>query len=199
MAIRKINAELVYKDENEHGEPEYGNRITFAVNSADEKPSGELTNGSVCIEVDTGKIFLWDEEQGDWIEQFSIKGGGSNYTQTLQGMTDSVFQSMTEDELTHLVESLYSGDASGEITIDASALGSGEVKYPLVAFGATSDLYASSASITSDESLAGELQWSSVDGSLTNAHMEQSGTITDIAPHAAYAPATVTIYWHPMS
>ena len=198
MAIRKLNAELVYKDENEHGEPEYGNRITFAVNSEDEKPSGELTNGSVCIEVDTGEIFLWDEEQGDWVEQFSIKGGGSNYIQILQGTTDSVFQSMTEDELTHLVESLYNGDASGKITIDASALGLGEVEYPLIAYGANSDIYASLAEIWEDGSTAGELQWSSVDGGLVGALMEQNGVITDISPYAPYAPATVTIYWHPM-
>ena len=166
--------------------------------SSDTKPIEGICNGSCFVEVDTGKISLWDEGEAEWVEQFGIKGTGSNNTQILQGMTDSVFQSMTEDELAHLVESLYSGDASGEITIDASALGFGEIKYPLVAFGATSDLYASSASITSDESLAGELRWGSGDGELINARMEQSGTITDISQYAPYAPATVTIYWHLM-
>lgn len=199
MAIRKLNAELVYKDENEHGEPEYGNRITFAVNSADEKPSGELTNGSVCIEVDTGEIFLWDEEQGDWIEQFSIKGGGSNYVQILQGMTDSVFQSMTEDELRNLAMSLYNGNASGKITIDASALGFGEIEYPLMSYGSNTAIVASSAIIHSDSSTAGYLWWSNINGDLDSAYMEQSGTITDILQYAPHAPATVTIYWHPMS
>lgn len=50
--------------------------VEAACNSADTKPTGEYITGSKCVEVDTGKIFLYDEtaEATDpWIEQFSMK------------------------------------------------------------------------------------------------------------------------------
>lgn len=42
--------------------------------SKDEKPTGEVngikvTNGSVFIEIDTKKIYMFDEENQKWIEQ----------------------------------------------------------------------------------------------------------------------------------
>lgn len=36
--------------------------------SKDEKPIG-VKNGSVCYEIDTKKIFMFDEENKEWIEQ----------------------------------------------------------------------------------------------------------------------------------
>lgn len=50
--------------------------VEAACNSGDTKPTGEYITGSKCVEVDTGKIFLYDEaaEATDpWIEQFSMK------------------------------------------------------------------------------------------------------------------------------
>lgn len=36
--------------------------------STDEKPMG-VKNGSLCYEIDTGKIFMFDEENKNWVEQ----------------------------------------------------------------------------------------------------------------------------------
>lgn len=35
--------------------------------STDNKPS-TLPNGSICVEMDTGKIYLYDEANAQWIE-----------------------------------------------------------------------------------------------------------------------------------
>ena len=40
--------------------------------STDTKPGG-IATGSIFTEVDTGKVFLFDEES-DWTEQFSLQG-----------------------------------------------------------------------------------------------------------------------------
>ena len=47
------------------------------LNSADDKPTEGIRNGSELIEVDTGKCFLFDEGGEDWIEFTSGGGGGT--------------------------------------------------------------------------------------------------------------------------
>lgn len=42
--------------------------------STDTKPTTKVPNGSTCIEVDTGKGFLFDAEGVEWVE---IPEGGS--------------------------------------------------------------------------------------------------------------------------
>lgn len=37
--------------------------------STDTKPTDGVRNGSVFIEIDTGKIYLYDEEGAEWHEQ----------------------------------------------------------------------------------------------------------------------------------
>lgn len=45
--------------------------------STDTKPVDGIVTGSICLEVDTGKVYFFDED-GDtgeeWVEQFSFKG-----------------------------------------------------------------------------------------------------------------------------
>ena len=36
--------------------------------STDDKPTEDITNGCVFIEIDTGKIFMYDEENEQWKE-----------------------------------------------------------------------------------------------------------------------------------
>lgn len=36
--------------------------------STDTKPTG-LANGSICLEMDTGKFYVFDEENTEWTEQ----------------------------------------------------------------------------------------------------------------------------------
>lgn len=42
--------------------------------STDTKPSTDLVNGSILVEIDTGTVFFFDEEGGEWVEQFSFQG-----------------------------------------------------------------------------------------------------------------------------
>ena len=44
-------------------------------NSTDTKPTANLVNGSKLTEVDTGKTFLYDEADTEWVE-YSAGGGG---------------------------------------------------------------------------------------------------------------------------
>lgn len=37
--------------------------------AADSKPTDGIANGSVCIEIDTGKIFMFNETGSAWVEQ----------------------------------------------------------------------------------------------------------------------------------
>lgn len=36
--------------------------------STDTKPVEGITNGSTCIEVDSGKVYVFDEDAGEWNE-----------------------------------------------------------------------------------------------------------------------------------
>lgn len=36
--------------------------------STDTKPTDGIANGSACVEMDTGKIYLFDEDGGAWVE-----------------------------------------------------------------------------------------------------------------------------------
>lgn len=48
--------------------------VDVACLSTDTKPTAGIATGSVCIEADTGNVFIFDEESGDWVEQFSLQG-----------------------------------------------------------------------------------------------------------------------------
>ena len=45
----------------------------FAGTSLDTKPTIGIGTGSIFIEVDTGKVFFYNEEGNTWVEQFSFK------------------------------------------------------------------------------------------------------------------------------
>ena len=46
----------------------------LALTSADEKPTNGVATGSICVEVDTGKVFFFNASSGEWVEQFSFQG-----------------------------------------------------------------------------------------------------------------------------
>lgn len=47
--------------------------VSCAGLSTDDKPTAGIATGSDFTEVDTGKVFFFDEES-DWVEQFSFQG-----------------------------------------------------------------------------------------------------------------------------
>lgn len=45
----------------------------FAGLSTDTKPVGDLMTGSIFVEVDTGKVYFYDADESEWVEQFSFQ------------------------------------------------------------------------------------------------------------------------------
>lgn len=45
----------------------------YFVTSSDEKPIHGVATGSICVEVDTGKVFFFSEASEQWVEQFSFQ------------------------------------------------------------------------------------------------------------------------------
>lgn len=45
----------------------------FAGLSTDSKPTEGIATGSQFTEVDTGKVFLYDSESGNWFERYSLQ------------------------------------------------------------------------------------------------------------------------------
>lgn len=51
--------------------------------STDTKPTNQIANGSTLTEVDTGDVYIFNEEEEEWVKQFSLQsigggGGGSS-------------------------------------------------------------------------------------------------------------------------
>lgn len=42
--------------------------------STDSKPNNLIANGSILCEIDTGKVYFFNETAGSWVEQFSFQG-----------------------------------------------------------------------------------------------------------------------------
>ena len=43
----------------------------------DTKPIDGVRNGSIFVEMDTATIYMFDEENGEWLEQSSDEGSGT--------------------------------------------------------------------------------------------------------------------------
>ena len=65
--------------------------IDAACLKTDTKPTTGIANGSKCIEMDTGKTFMFNEEDSEWEELPSSGGGGggsSDFTMVTMTMVD---------------------------------------------------------------------------------------------------------------
>lgn len=51
-----------------------GGYVEIACLAADTKPTDGIATGSICVEVDTGKVYFYDSEGAEWVEQFSFQG-----------------------------------------------------------------------------------------------------------------------------
>ena len=67
MAIRKQNEQIAYL-RNEEGVTVQGISANFFGASTDSKPTTNIVNGSFFMEVDTGKIFAFNETTSSWVE-----------------------------------------------------------------------------------------------------------------------------------
>ena len=41
--------------------------------STDSKPTDGIANGSIAVEIDTGKVYFFNEAGSTWVEQFSFQ------------------------------------------------------------------------------------------------------------------------------
>ena len=48
--------------------------VELAGLSTDSKPTTGIVTGSIFVEVNTGKVFLFNEASSTWVEQFSLQG-----------------------------------------------------------------------------------------------------------------------------
>ena len=48
--------------------------VEMTLLSTDTKPTSGIIGGSIAVEVDTGKVYFFDEDGSEWIEQFSFQG-----------------------------------------------------------------------------------------------------------------------------
>ena len=62
--------------------------------STDVKPTTGIANGSTCIEMNTGKKYMFNEDSGEWVEVPSSGGGGGG------GGGDSITWIMPEQTVT---------------------------------------------------------------------------------------------------
>ena len=47
--------------------------IEAACESTDDKRTVDVITGSICVETDTGDVYLFSEENEDWVKQFSFQ------------------------------------------------------------------------------------------------------------------------------
>ena len=44
-----------------------GKHLIYAAGTSDDdKPTGDFVNGSIALEVDTRKVYFWNETTGEW-------------------------------------------------------------------------------------------------------------------------------------
>ena len=47
--------------------------VEISGDSEETKPTANIVDGSIFLESDTGKVYFFSEEAGDWVEQFSFQ------------------------------------------------------------------------------------------------------------------------------
>lgn len=75
-----------------------GGYVEIACLAADTKPTENIATGSIAVEVDTGKVYFFDSESAEWIEQFSFQPEDSAAKSV--SLTKSVAPAKTEEEET---------------------------------------------------------------------------------------------------
>lgn len=71
MRIYKTGA--VANDANESGGVDQLQVVEIFCTSLETKPTDGIADGSIAVEIDTGKVYFFNETTGLWVEQFSFQ------------------------------------------------------------------------------------------------------------------------------
>ena len=190
--IRSENARVSFLDAN----GQTLKLVNLYGSSEDTKPTGGLASGSTFVEVDTGKLFLFNEAASTWLEIGSGSGGNPNSVQVITGTLANPFGDVDLEELETAFDN---GGASMTIIVDATVIGQGV--FPRAVMNWTSEYSFTLSSVrgyTTELVSAALVIWDSDTGNVSVATMYSGATGTDILSYAASIPTTLTIYWHPM-
>lgn len=165
--------------------------IEIACVSSDTKPTSDVATGSICLEVDTGKIYAFNEANSEWVEQ---RGGGSSPS-AVETIGGTVAEPFGDYSVSDLAGGIVGDDCTVYMQVDASAVGQGTLKFPLFA---TEDyfLYGMLANPTGDSIDAGFVSWAN--DTLNSFLMYSSNTLVDLSQYASVMATTVTLITHPI-
>ena len=86
--------------------------------SNDDKPTTGYATGSSFVEVDTGKLFLYDEESGDWSEVSGTGGGGGGESDV--EIVEVTFVNSTSDGAQMYCSCVINDYASSQFAVEAN-------------------------------------------------------------------------------
>lgn len=134
-------------------------------------------------------------------EEYS--GGGGGNPNTIQTVTGTLASPWGEINFEELYAAIANKNATATMTIDASALGFGNVIAKLSASNVTENfIYSNGAMFSGDEPnftvSAFNLSWWRSDGELDMAYMYSNNTINSIKSYANSLPTSLEIIWHPL-
>lgn len=102
-------------------------------NSTDTKPTANLVNGSKLTEVDTGKTFLYDEADTEWVEYSAGGGGGGVVPVTFTNITPSsqtTFSATASMTGAEILNAILEGKSVNAV-IDGRPMNMGVLQIPL--------------------------------------------------------------------
>ena len=104
-------------------------------NSTDTKPTANLVNGSKLTEVDTGKTFLYDEANTEWVEYAEGGGEGGTVVVTFTDVTpvsETEFTSTASMTGAEILDAILAGKSVNAV-VDGRLMSMGVMQIPIYA------------------------------------------------------------------
>ena len=102
-------------------------------NSTDTKPTANLVNGSKLTEVDTGKSFLYDEANTEWVEFAEGGGEGGTVVVTFTDVTpvsQTEFRSTASMTGAEIFDAILAGKSVNAV-VDGRSMNMGVIQVPI--------------------------------------------------------------------
>lgn len=153
------------------------------------QPSGKITITENGTDIDVSEYATAD---------VNVAGGGGN-PNTIQTVTGTLANPFGDINAAELRTALLNKEATGYLTIDASALSAGTINGLLVSNSELQTIYSNGANIyTSVEtSTAYNVVWD-LTKELLRAQMLSGGNIVAIEQYQDNIPTSLTVVWHPL-